>query len=283
MAKKQVLIIDDDHDTATFFGVIMDLIGLDSEFVYSARSALNRLAGSAPDIILLDMRLGSDIGGEEILYQIRSNPRFDATHVVIITAYPSTIDNISELADLILVKPVEVEQLKAMIAGIAEVDDFSRVMIFRDPITQFFTKAFFMTRLELALERRRRRPDFLFAVFAFTLYLAESDITMLGSERQTAFLREFSHRLRSQLRPIDTIAQVSNIKFYTLHEEIHSPDNVAVIINRIQDILAEPFMVGSQSILVKAHFGVMVSGEEHTDPEGIINAVEKSLQSLPFG
>ncbi len=106
----QVLIIEDDKDTAHFFSMVLSLVGFECEIVHSAKQGLSRLAATQPDMILLDMRLGVEIGGEDILYQIRSNPRLDQTRVIVITAYPSMAEPITNLADLILLKPVDVDQ-----------------------------------------------------------------------------------------------------------------------------------------------------------------------------
>ena len=110
MDKMHVLIIEDDKDTAGFFSTVLQLVGYECESVLSARDALARLAGSVPDLILLDLRLGLEVGGEQILYQLRSNPRFDGTRVIVITAYPNMAQPISDLADLVLLKPVEVDR-----------------------------------------------------------------------------------------------------------------------------------------------------------------------------
>ncbi len=122
MKTLQVLIIEDDKDTAGFFKTVLSLVGLESEIILSAKEALDRLAFSAPDLILLDIRLGIEISGEDILFQIRSNPRFDKTRVVIITAYPRLAEPITDLADLILVKPVETEQLKNLMQRLRNMD-----------------------------------------------------------------------------------------------------------------------------------------------------------------
>ena len=84
----QVLIIEDDKDTAEFFKTVLELVGFECEIILSAKEALSTLSVCAPDLILLDIRLGVEISGEDILYQIRSNPRFDKTRVVIITGLP---------------------------------------------------------------------------------------------------------------------------------------------------------------------------------------------------
>ncbi|HEX7567056.1 MAG TPA: response regulator [Anaerolineaceae bacterium] len=142
MEKLQVLIIDDDRDIAGFFSTVLSLLGHECETVLSAKEALTRLAGSLPDLILLDLRLGTDIGGDDILYQIRSNPRFDNTRVVVITAYPTIAEMVTNLADLVLIKPVEVEQLKTLIARMEVYEVGPKRSPFRDPITQLFNRDF---------------------------------------------------------------------------------------------------------------------------------------------
>src|SRR5512140_549664 len=114
METLKVLIIEDDKSTADFFKTVLKLVGLESEIILSAKEALDHLAFSAPDLILLDIRLGIEISGEDILYQIRSNPRFDKTRVVVTTAYPWLAEPITNLADLVLVKPVGVDQLRSL-------------------------------------------------------------------------------------------------------------------------------------------------------------------------
>ena len=96
MDKQHVLIIDDDKDIAHLFQMVLNMVGFDCDVVHSAREGLSRLSLSIPDIILLDLRLGLEIGGEDILYQIRSNPRFKNTRVVVITGYPTLAEPIAD-------------------------------------------------------------------------------------------------------------------------------------------------------------------------------------------
>ena len=75
----EALIIDDDKDIAAWYRTVLTLMGFEVETALSARQALACLATSVPNLMLLDLRLGQEIGGEDILYQIRSNSRFDHT------------------------------------------------------------------------------------------------------------------------------------------------------------------------------------------------------------
>jgi DNA-binding response OmpR family regulator len=100
--KIRALIIDDDRDTANLFSTVLSLVGYECDVAYSAKTALAYLASNEPDIVLLDMRLGLEISGIDILYQIRSNPRFDKMRVVVITAYPHLAAPVHDLADMIM-------------------------------------------------------------------------------------------------------------------------------------------------------------------------------------
>jgi len=278
LEKLQVLIIDDDKDIASFFSTVLNLIGLECEAVLTAKEAFARLAGSVPDLILLDLRLGPEIGGEDILYQIRSNPRFDNTRVVVITAYPSIASMVNNLADLVLIKPVEIEQLKTLVTRIGSMEINPRRSPFRDPVTQLFNKEFFVTRLELAFERARRRPDFLFAVIVLQLKLQGKDDNQIKPEAWISILRGVADRLRRRLRPMDAIAIFSNQKFATLHEELKSPDDLNIILNRLRDTLSEPFNFEGDIYKLTASFGKVMYDEQFKGPVDFLKAAEYSLE-----
>jgi DNA-binding response OmpR family regulator len=139
---------------------MLELVGFDCEIILSAKEALNSLSVCAPDLILLDIRLGVEISGEDILYQIRSNQSFDKTSVVITTADPRLALPLMNLAELVLVKPIEMDQFKNLMQRLGSLDFKSKLQIHRDPVTELFSKEFFLTRLELARGRaaRERRP-----------------------------------------------------------------------------------------------------------------------------
>lgn len=237
----KVLIIEDDKSTADFFRTVLKLVGLESEIILSAKEALDRLAFNAPDLILLDIRLGIEISGEDILYQIRSNPRFDKTRVVIITAYPRLAEPITELADLILVKPVETEQLKSLMERLRTMDFRSKFQGCRDPITELFNEEFFLARLELAFQRTRRRADFKFAMISIDFQNEILQNARISPDAMLEILREIANRLRTRIRPTDAAARLSGWRFATLHEDLKDSTVIQIILKRLQEELALPY------------------------------------------
>jgi diguanylate cyclase (GGDEF)-like protein len=275
--KLQVLIIDDDKETAGFFSTVLTMVGLDCEIVLSAKEALIMLSVSVPDVILLDMRLGFEISGEDILYQIRSNPRFDNTRVVVITAYPTIAEMVTNLADLTLIKPVEVDQLKTLVERLDALEVAPKHLPFRDPVTQLFNKEFFYSRLDLAVERSKRRQDFYFAVAILSVAIDnENDLRL---DIQKAILGEVAARLKRYLRPTDTISRFSGRKFATLNEELKNPTDIRVVTNRMQEILAEPVHVGNETYRLVTSIGAVVFNRRYKEPRAIVDAAEHALEA----
>ncbi len=277
MDRRQVLIIEDDKETADLFSTVLSMVGYQCEIALTARTALSRIAATVPDLILLDMHLGIEIGGEDILYQIRSNSRFDNTRVIVVTAHSSNADIVSELSDLVLLKPVDVNQLQTLAARIGSSDSGVRPIPFRDPITRLFNEAFYDTRLELAYERARRRADFLYASLVLQLQLREYEEQELDPVVSSSILQQASDRLRSSLRPMDTIARFSGWKFATLHEELRDTQDAQVIITRILGRLLEPYRVGEDEYRVEVFFGVGLNNPRYKLARDVLSAAERSL------
>ncbi len=279
----QVLIIEDDKDTAEFFKAVLELVGFDCEILLSAKEALSALSVYAPDLILLDIRLGVEISGEDILYQIRSNPRFDKTRVVITTGYPRLAEPITNLADLVLVKPIEIEQLKNLMQRLGSLDFKSKFQIYRDPVTELFNEEFFLTRLELAFERAKRRPDFHFGVIAIEVHLEPEGDQTIGPDATLALLREVAGRLKKFVRPTDAVARLAGWKFTTLHEDLHGPEEIHTIVKRLSEKLSRPYEIEDKSYIVQFEFMPMVHGPQHHSPIDILNAAHEAMSARRAG
>ena len=279
----QVLIIEDDRDTAGFFKTVLELVGFECEVIHSAKEALDHLAFNAPDLILLDIRLGIEISGEDILYQIRSNPRFDKTRVVVTTAYPWLAEPITNLADLVLVKPVGVDQLKNLMQRLGSLDFKSKFQVYRDPVTELFNDEFFQTRLELAFERAKRRKDFLFGVIAIDVQLTAEQQEEIKPNALLSILREVAGRLKKFVRPTDAVSRLAGWKFATLHEDLNHPDEIQTIVNRLSEKLSRPYEIDDESHKIKISLRGLVHEPYYRDPVDILNAAQKAMNVVSPG
>jgi DNA-binding response OmpR family regulator len=111
------LVIEDHIDSAIIFSEAVRRAGFDVETIRDGQTALERLATTEPDVVILDLNL-PHVSGMDILQQIRSDPRLVKTRVVVVTAHDELINSIQDQADLVLVKPVAFSQIRKLAADI---------------------------------------------------------------------------------------------------------------------------------------------------------------------
>jgi diguanylate cyclase (GGDEF)-like protein len=279
MDKLKALVIDDDVDIANLFGMVLNLVGYDCDIANSARDGLSRLAIYNPDLVLLDMQLDTALGGQDILYQIRANPRLSNTRVIVVTGYPSMAEPIASLVDFTLIKPIDIDKLKAVLWKLRNSAPAAKPNYFCDPVTGMYNQDFFYTRLEHAVERAKRRTDFIFAI---CLVLVNPDQTLSKNLDESiifnTILREATQSLIHNLRPTDTVARLSHFKFATLHEELKRPQDVDVIANRIRTILTPPFRVENRNYALSFRIGKATSADHYEKADEILALAERNIQ-----
>jgi two-component system KDP operon response regulator KdpE len=114
MSESLAFVIEDHKDIAEIFSMAVKDAGYEVEVIRNGRSALERLAQTVPDVVLLDLRL-PEVEGKDILKSIRADERFCKTRVLLITAEHQRADAIKEMADLVLIKPVSFIQLRDLV------------------------------------------------------------------------------------------------------------------------------------------------------------------------
>ena len=110
MSSLSGLIVEDDRDVAQLYERVMATSGLTVEIVHSGEAALARLAEITPDVVVVDLNLPPDISGIDVIRHIRADSRLSATLVVVATGHPDLADTVRAQADLVLLKPIEVNE-----------------------------------------------------------------------------------------------------------------------------------------------------------------------------
>ncbi len=113
MNGKFALIIEDEEDLATIFSEALKAGGFQTEIIYDGYLAQQRLAEVCPDVVVLDLNL-PHVDGNQLLIQIRDDPRLEKTRVLIATADANMAEMLDREADLILLKPISFIQLRMM-------------------------------------------------------------------------------------------------------------------------------------------------------------------------
>ena len=107
MNPRKILIVDDELSILVSLKFLLEKNHFDVELAQSGREALENIARSKPDLILLDIML-PDLDGYEIFQVIRRRPEWDDIKVIYLTARSRDLDIAKGLnlgADAYITKP----------------------------------------------------------------------------------------------------------------------------------------------------------------------------------
>jgi two-component system response regulator VicR len=103
---KKVLIVDDEPDTLELVKLVLESGGFKTDMATNGKDALNKIAASKPDLVLLDIMM-PDMDGWDVFRKIRE--QVPGIPVAILTAKAQNIDKLLGLhvlkADDYITKP----------------------------------------------------------------------------------------------------------------------------------------------------------------------------------
>jgi len=273
--KPSALIIEDDRDIVALFRHVLDLAGYRTEIVLHGKVAVEHLAKSRPDIVLLDLGLPGVSGGE-ILVMMREDERLKDVPVVVITAHPHLVETLPVAPQLVLIKPVNIEQLSNLILRICPTEK-SMDSLPWDVLTGVYNRSFFMARLSYALERAKQLPQNQFAVLYLDLGQSNKINYLFGQEYNKRVLQESAALLRTILRPTDTVARLSGYIFSILIEDVSDHDTPILIASRVQGRVRRYLARFENELQVRANVGIVLCGEEYHAVDDILHDAEQAL------
>ncbi len=108
--KRRILLVDDELAILLTLHAILEMNGFEVDTAASAREAERKLKSGSYEMVITDMRMGSETAGYDVIRMARQQPYDPAT--AILTAYPS-LGNEWQIkgAQSLLVKPVNTEEL----------------------------------------------------------------------------------------------------------------------------------------------------------------------------
>jgi CheY-like chemotaxis protein len=109
-ADDKIMLIEDDAETRTFLGEILELEGFRVVTFANGREAMNYLGQSRPPrLVIMDMQM-PQMDGSQFRAAMLQDPRLAQVPVVVVTAYePSVANNLS--VSKVFRKPLDIEAL----------------------------------------------------------------------------------------------------------------------------------------------------------------------------
>jgi diguanylate cyclase (GGDEF)-like protein len=275
MEKPLALIIDDDRDAVAMFRHVLDVAGFKTEIVMRGEKAIERLKSIVPEIILLDLNLPG-VSGAKILEFIRADMRLAKVPVIVITGYAHMTYELSTDTDLILMKPVSVEQLSSLVLRLRPTSAAVLADPPRNPETQLYNKPFFISRLQYSLERAFQIGDNLFSVIYIDIDGFSNIAETHGEKVERQIMTETAIFLRSKVRPIDTIAQFGKDQFLILVEDLKGVLDSIKVAERIHAGFPE-YIKNAFGLDLTVSVGVTYGGSDYEDVYEILRNVDIAL------
>lgn len=148
---------------------------------------------------------------------------------------------------------------------------------FFDRLTGLPNRALFLDRLKVAIERAKRKPEHLFAVFFLDLDHFKNINDTLGHPVGDNLLVEVGRILKTNLRAVDTVARLGGDEFVILLEDIKDAISVSSIAEWILRCFATPISLPENEVFLTTSIGVVVGNADYDEPEEILRDADIAL------
>ena len=148
---------------------------------------------------------------------------------------------------------------------------------FHDNLTGLPNRALFMDRLTQALERKKRRNDYKFAVLFLDLDRFKVINDSLGHPIGDKLLVICARILENSLRSIDTVSRLGGDEFVLLLDDIKHIDYAQEVAERIQQAFRTPVPLDGHNVVVSASIGIVLSTLDHDNSDDILRDADIAM------
>jgi diguanylate cyclase (GGDEF)-like protein/PAS domain S-box-containing protein len=152
-----------------------------------------------------------------------------------------------------------------------------------DALTALPNRVLFTDRLDQAIARKKRRPDYRFAVLMMELDRLGNIRQSFGQSSYDQLLVAAGRRLSAQTRPSDSIATLGENIFAVLIDDVRASDDAITVLSRLRDQLQRPFAIDGEDIFVSLRAGVVSSDSGHTSAEAVLRDANAAMTSAAEG
>ncbi|HLF41771.1 MAG TPA: EAL domain-containing protein, partial [Acidimicrobiia bacterium] len=145
-----------------------------------------------------------------------------------------------------------------------------------DPLTGLPNRTLLLDRLRQALARSER-TDAAVGVLFLDLDRFKVVNDTLGHGAGDDLLVQVAARLRTAVRPMDTVARFGGDEFAVLCEGIAGEAGARALADRIAAALGAPVAVGGRDVAVSASIGIALAGGDTQDPEAVLRDADAAM------
>lgn len=145
-----------------------------------------------------------------------------------------------------------------------------------DALTGLPNRVLFNDRLEHGIEiSKRNRKQF--ALFFIDLDYFKQINDSLGHQVGDKVLIAVTERLKAKIRKEDTLARLSGDEFTIIMEDVNTIDDVLLLAQKIQKVLAQPIHIEGHTLYISCSMGISIYPKDSTDAIDLIKNADAAM------
>lgn len=145
-----------------------------------------------------------------------------------------------------------------------------------DSLTNLPNRYFLMDRLEASLQSARRRNKSA-AILFLDMDKFKRVNDNLGHATGDELLKQVAQRLRSCMRPTDTIARLGGDEFTVVIEDLERPENVIAVLSKFYRVFKLPVRVETQEVFVTFSIGIALYPQDGTNSADLLRHADIAM------
>jgi len=174
-------------------------------------------------------------------------------------------------------KPIRIAGSFTDITRHKELEQDLAQQAYYDPLTRMPNRLLFTENLKRAFAHLQRDSHYLFAVLFLDVDRFKYINDRFGHQAGDTLLAEFSHRLKTCLRPSDFLARVGGDEFNVLLDNLTDADEAVVIAERILKNLETPFTFSGTETVITTSIGIAYSSWNCSTSEDLVKAADSAM------
>ncbi len=280
----RVLIIDDDHELACRYSLILRGAKMHVEMLHDPAQIFARMRSFNPEVVLLDVNM-PDCTGPELAQIIRFNDEWLRVPIIYLSAETGIAQQMSALikaGDDFVTKPISDNALVTTVFSRAQRARLLSDALSRDSLTGLLKHGDIKEQVSIELERALRsgKPASV-AMLDIDFFKKVND--NFGHAAGDNVIRALANLLRQRLRRIDCLGRYGGEEFLVVLPDCPA-DQARLVLDEIRQRFAElQFIADASEFAVTLSAGIASTESSPANADALLEMADRALYSAKNG
>lgn len=276
----RVLIVDDSLSLSSHYAMLLREADMETAVVNDPLKTFGALADFLPDLVLMDLYM-PECSGQELAQLIRQREAYVSIPIVFLSSETDPESQLKAMnlgGDDFLNKSMESAHLVEAVKHRAKRSRQIRSFLTRDELTGLPNRNALKDRLRQAIRQTQRGETKMgFAIIDLDLFKKVND--SLGHLFGDKVLQEAARRIKSALRPGDTVCRLGGDEFAVIFLGVTSNKDAGYAASRIEDALSQTIAIDRHTVHMSASVGLTIFPDDTLDIDTLIKNADLALNA----